>query len=89
MGPRPQPNGVSWPKNVTVEFVQYMDDYLKPENEEFKEWVFGEYIEQGLREGMVKLGEVEVVGGLGSVKGALERLEGGGVRGVKLVVGVD
>ena len=89
MGPRPQPAGVSWPENVTVEFVQYMDDYLKPENEDFKKWVFGEYIEEGLREETVKLGPVEVIGGLGSVKEALERLESGGVKGVKLVVGVD
>ncbi|KAK0101722.1 hypothetical protein ONS95_006877 [Cadophora gregata] len=89
MGPRPQPDDVTWPENVKVEFVQYMDDYFKAENEEFKNWVFGEYIEKGLKERNLKLGEVEVVGGLGSVKGALERLEGGGVRGRKLVVRAD
>ncbi|KAH7395539.1 putative alcohol dehydrogenase [Cadophora sp. MPI-SDFR-AT-0126] len=86
MGPRPQAAGVTWPEGVTVQFVQYMDDYLKPENEEFKSWVFGEYIEGGLRDGKLKLGEVEVVGGLGSVGAALERLEAGGVRGRKLVI---
>ncbi|PVH76474.1 GroES-like protein [Cadophora sp. DSE1049] len=90
MGPRAQSAGVEWPERVSVEFVQYMDDYFEEMNKEFRDWVFDEYIERGLREGTLKLGEVEVVeGGLGGVGAALGRLEGGGVRGRKLVVSVD
>ena len=72
-----------------MEFVQYMDDYLLPENQEFKRWVFEEYIEQVLEQGSLKLGQVEVIGGLGSVGLGLERLENGKVRGTKLVIRPD
>ena len=72
-----------------MEFVQYMDDYLLPENQEFKRWVFEEYIEQGLERETLKLGQVEVIGGLGSVGLGWERLESGKVRGTKLVIRPD
>ncbi|KAH7370107.1 chaperonin 10-like protein [Rhexocercosporidium sp. MPI-PUGE-AT-0058] len=83
MGPRP--TSIPLPDNVRVEFVQYMDDYFKEENEEFKRWVFGDYIERGLENQTLKLGEVQDIGGLGSVGEGLDMLERGVVRGKKLV----
>lgn len=74
---------------MSVEFVQYMDDYFVKENEEFKKWLFEEYIEKGLEEGTVSLGEVEDIGGLGSVGTGLDMLERGVVRGRKLVFRPD
>jgi hypothetical protein len=83
MGVRP---GVKLPEGVEGYFVQYLDDYLKKENEEFTKWTFGEYLERGLVEGTLKLGNVEVIGGLGSVQSGLDRLREGKVSGKKLVV---
>lgn len=83
MGVRP---GVVLPEGVTGFFVQYMDDYLKMENEEYVKWVFWEYLEEGLASGSLKLGEVEVVGGLGKLGEGLGKLQAGEVRGKKLVI---
>ena len=82
MGVRP---GVVLPDGVEGVFVQYMDDYFKEENEEFVEWVWWEFLEEGFGGGL-KLGDVEVLGGLGEVQGGLDKLMGGEVRGKKLVV---
>jgi hypothetical protein len=79
-------SGVILPAGVKGVFAQYMDDYLKPENEEYVKWVFWEYLEGGLLDGSLKLGNVEVVGGLRSVGDGLERLQRGEVRGKKLVI---
>jgi hypothetical protein len=83
MGLRP---GAKLPEGVKALFAQYLDDYLKKENREFMRWMFGEFLEEGFRDGRLRLGRTEVVGGLGAVHGALERLRGGGVSGVKLVI---
>ncbi|PMD52739.1 GroES-like protein [Hyaloscypha bicolor E] len=85
MGVRP---GVVLPPGVEGVFVQYMDDYLKPENEEFVKWVWGDagFLEWGLREGGLALGEVEGIGGLGMLAEGLRRLEKGEARGRRLVV---
>ncbi|KAH6721557.1 chaperonin 10-like protein [Leptodontidium sp. MPI-SDFR-AT-0119] len=82
MGPRP--TSTPLPEGVSVEFVQYMDDYFVKENEEFKKWLFEEYIEKGLEEGTVSLGEVEDIGGLGSVGTGLDMLERGGGEGEEI-----
>jgi hypothetical protein len=83
MGVRP---GVVLPEGVTGFFVQYMDDYFKPENKEFVKWVFWEYLEEGLVGRTLELDDVEVIGGLGKLAEGLGRLEAGEVRGRKLVV---
>jgi hypothetical protein len=85
MGVRP---GVVLPQGVEGVFVQYMDDYLKPENEEFVRWVWGDegFLESGLKEGGLALGEVEGIGGLGMLAEGLRRLEKGETRGRRLVV---
>jgi hypothetical protein len=83
MGLRP---GVVLPDGVRGYRVQYMDDYLKPENKEYVEWVFWEYLQDGLVNRTLKLGNVEVVGGLGKLQESLGRLEAGEVRGKKLVI---
>ena len=85
MGVRP---GVVLPPGVEGVFVQYMDDYLKPENEEFVKWLWGDagFLEWGLREGGLALGEVEGIGGLGMLAEGLRRLEKGEARGRRLVV---
>jgi len=83
MGVRP---GVVLPEGVRGFFVQYMDDYLKPEYQDFAKWVFWEYLEEGLKSGSLKLGEVEVVGGLGKMQEGLDKLRAGEVRGKKLVI---
>lgn len=83
MGLRP---GVVLPPNVSAFFVQYMDDYLKPENEPFTRWVFSEYLEGGLKNSTLKLGKVDIVGGIGSIQTALNQLESGSVKGKKLVI---
>lgn len=76
---------VRLPKNVEGKFVQYADDYLKKENEEYAKWVFWTYLEDGFRDGWLKMGDVEVIGGLEKVGDGLGRLEKGEVRG-KLVI---
>jgi len=88
MGVRP---GVVLPETVSGYFVQYLDDYLKPENAEFVDWVFGDggVIESGLREGWLKTVEADVIGGLGAVQRGLDRLKKGGVSARKLVVRPD
>jgi hypothetical protein len=83
MGLRP---GVVLPDGVRGYRVQYMDDYLKPENKEYVKWVFWEYLQEGLVNRTLKLGNVEVVGGLGKLQESLGRLEAGEVRGKKLVI---
>ena len=83
MGVRP---GVVLPPGVKGFFVQYMDDYLKPENEDYVKWVFWEYLEDGLVGGSLKLGDVEAAGGLGKLQESLDRLQAGEVRGKKLVI---
>lgn len=83
MGVRP---GVVLPGGVKGFFVQYMDDYFKSENREFVKWVFGEFLEEGLKTGSLRLGEVEVMGGLEMLAEGLKRLEAGKVRGSKLVI---
>jgi hypothetical protein len=79
-------SGVVLPNGVKGFFVQYMDDYLKPENAEFVKWVFWNYLEGGLVTGSLKLGEVEVIGGLGKLAEGLRRLEAREVWGKKLVI---
>lgn len=83
MGLRP---GVILPPGVSAFFVQYMDDYFKPENESFTKWVFSEYLEGGLKNGTMKLGKVDVVGGLGDLQNELAQLKSGSVKGKKLVI---
>ncbi|KAH9204070.1 chaperonin 10-like protein [Leptodontidium sp. 2 PMI_412] len=83
MGLRP---GVVLPPGVDAFFVQYMDDYFKPENVLFTKWVFGEYLEGGLKSGTMKLGKVDIVGGIGNLQKALDELESGRVKAEKLVI---
>jgi hypothetical protein len=83
MGVRP---GVVLPQGVEGFFVQYMDDYLNPENKEFAKWVFWEYLEEGLKNGSLKLAPVEVVGGLEKVQESLDRMRLGDVKGKRLVI---
>lgn len=83
MGVRP---GVVLPPTVEGFFVQYMDDYMKPENEDYVKWMFWHYLENGLTSGSLKLGKVEVVGGLGKLQESLDRLQAGEVKGKKLVI---
>ena len=83
MGPRP---GVKFPPGTGASFVQYLDDYLKEENKKLTEWLFWEFQEEVFRDGRLKLGKVEVVGGLESIQGALDRLKAGKVSGTRLVV---
>ena len=78
--------GVALPVGVSANFVQYMDDYMRPENESFTKWLFWDYLEEGLKNGRLQLGRTEVVGGLGQAQMALDRLQSGTVRGRKLVV---
>lgn len=59
--------GIILPDNVKGFFVQYMDDYFKSENEEFVTWVFWEYLEDGLANGSLKLADIEILGGLGTL----------------------
>jgi hypothetical protein len=54
-----------------------MDDYFKPENTEYIKLVSWEYLEGGLVKGILKLGEVEVIGGLGKLEEGLGRLQAG------------
>ena len=79
-------SGVVLPDDVKEYFVQYMDDYFKPENTEYVKWVFWEYLEEGLVCGSLELGEVEVIGGLGKLAEGLGRLQAGEVKGKKLVI---
>ena len=85
MGVRP---GVVLPQGVEGVFVQYMDDYLNPENEEFVRWVWGDegFLESGLKEGALALGKVEGIGGLEMLGEGLRRLEKGEAGGRRLVV---
>jgi NADPH-dependent curcumin reductase CurA len=83
MGVRPH---VVLPEGVEGFFVQYMDDYLKPEFAEFTRWLYWEWQEEGLVNGTLKLGRVEIAGGLGMAGEALGRLERGEVKGKKLVI---
>ncbi|KAF8852282.1 hypothetical protein BDZ45DRAFT_807605 [Acephala macrosclerotiorum] len=39
------------PEGVEGKFVQYADNYLKPENEEYVKWIFQTYLEEGFRDG--------------------------------------
>ncbi|KAE9364642.1 GroES-like protein [Stipitochalara longipes BDJ] len=82
--------GVSLPKGVEGEFVQYMDDYFSDGEmeREFVAWVWGEngFLEEGLRGGGLKLGDVDVIDGLRGLAEGLRRLEKGEVRGKRLVV---
>ena len=63
-----------------------MDDYFKSENAEYVKWVFWQYLEEGLVKGTLKLGEVEILGGLEKLSEGLRMLEAGEVRGKKLVI---
>jgi NAD(P)-dependent dehydrogenase (short-subunit alcohol dehydrogenase family) len=84
MGARP---GVVLPTGVEAFFVQYMDDYFKPELEEFKNWFFEEWQEQSLINKSIQLGNVEILGNLNSLQEGLSRLEAGDVRSsIKLVI---
>jgi hypothetical protein len=83
MGVRPT---VVLPTGVEGFFVQYLDDYLKPENADFTRWLFWEFLEEGLVKGRLKLGRVEVIGGLGKLQEGLDRLREGTVSGRKLVI---
>lgn len=84
MGVRP---GVTLPVGVKGFFVQYMDDYFKPELEEFRDWFFGEWQEWGLINRTIKLGDIEIIGGLDSLHEGLSRLEKGNVKsGLKLII---
>ena len=83
MGVRP---GIQLPDGVTGYFVQYLDDYLKKENEEFAEWVFRDAIGMGLQTGELKTLKSEVIGGLGMVQEGLDMLKRGEVSGAKLVI---
>jgi hypothetical protein len=86
MGVRP---GVVLPPMVEGFFVQYMDDYMKPENEDYVKWVFWDYLENSLISGSLILGKVEVVGGLGKLQEGLDMLQAGKVKGKKLVIAPD
>ncbi|KAE8451010.1 hypothetical protein EG329_005450 [Mollisiaceae sp. DMI_Dod_QoI] len=79
-------SSITLPKNVKGVFVQYADDYLKPEMEDYARWVFWEFLEEGFRDGKLTMGEVEVIGGLDVLGDGLGRLQRGEVRGRKLVV---
>jgi hypothetical protein len=95
MGVRP---GVKLPAGVEGRFRQYLDDYLVKDDDEregagekreFRKWVFEELFEGIFKnqdnDGW-KLGEVEVIGGLGSIQTGLDRLRDGKVSGRKLII---
>lgn len=54
---------ISLAANVEGKFVQYADDYLKPENEEYAKWVFWTYVEEGFRDEGLEMGGLEVIEG--------------------------
>jgi hypothetical protein len=83
MGVRP---GVVLPPTVEGFFVQYMDDYMKAENEDYVKWMFWDYLENSLKSGSLQLGKVEVVGGLEELQRSFDLLQAGKVKGRKLVI---
>lgn len=86
MGVRP---GVVLPDGVKGLFVQYLDDYLDPQNREFTEWVWWEYLEEMLRTGSIVLPKVEVIGGLSKLQEAWDLLHEEKVSGKRLVIRPD
>lgn len=83
MGVRP---GVQLPKGVTGAFYQYLDDYLDPKNEQFKQWFWWDYLEDTFAKNGVKALPVEVFGGLSKVKEAWDLLRAERVSGKRLII---
>jgi NADPH:quinone reductase-like Zn-dependent oxidoreductase len=79
-------NGVQLPKGVKGSFKQFLDEYLKPENQEFTEWLWWDYLENMLKGQTLDLLPVKVLGGLDKVQVAWGILERGEVSATKLVI---
>lgn len=77
---------VDFPLGVKAVFAQYLDDYFKPENSEYTSWFFWDFLESGFKTKTLKLGNIEVAGGLSKVQACFDALKQGKVSGKKLVI---
>jgi len=83
MGVRP---GVNLPSGVEGFFVQYLDDYMDPNNAEYTEWFWWGYLENALTGGKLKPFPTEVKGGLSSVMSAWNALREGKMSGRRQII---
>ena len=81
--------GVVLPEGVTVTFAQFLDDYLVPENADFIEWVWWNYMENIARAGTVVTTKTQFAGGLSNVQDAWDLLKSGSLSGTRLIIQPD
>lgn len=79
-------DGVQLPQGVSGKFAQYIDDFLNPENREFTEWVWWDYLEKVVSQGKLQSTPIEVKGGLSQTKAAWNALKAGEVSGKRLII---
>lgn len=53
---------------------QFLDHYVDPKNAYFTRWFFWDYMEYGFSTGELKLGRVDVIGGLDEVQEGLDKM---------------
>jgi D-arabinose 1-dehydrogenase-like Zn-dependent alcohol dehydrogenase len=78
--------GVQLPQGVSGKFTQYVDDFLNPENREFTEWVWWDYLEKAVSQGKLKSTPVEAKGDLSQTKAAWKALKAGEVSGKRFII---
>ncbi|KAH8811095.1 chaperonin 10-like protein [Xylogone sp. PMI_703] len=79
-------SGVQLPKGVTGSFQQFLDDYLDPRNQKFKEWFWWDYLEDAFSRKTLQAVPLEVHGGLSKVKEAWQLLREEKVGGKRLII---
>jgi NADPH:quinone reductase-like Zn-dependent oxidoreductase len=79
-------SGVVLPDGVTGFFSQFLDDFLSPENKEFTQWVWGDFLETAFEHDSLKSMPLEVMGGLSQVTKAWKLLQEEKVSGKRLII---
>jgi len=71
---------------VKAQFVQFLDDYYKPENSDFVKWFYWDFLEGSVLAKKLAPTPHEVRGGLSALQGALDDHIAHKVSGKKLVI---
>ncbi|POR31161.1 Uncharacterized protein TPAR_08622 [Tolypocladium paradoxum] len=79
-------SGVKLPDGVTGHFHQFVDDYLDPDNKQFTQWFWWDYLEKALANNQLKSVPLELKGGLSQVSAAWDTLRDNKVSGKRLII---
>ncbi|OQV03679.1 hypothetical protein CLAIMM_08695 [Cladophialophora immunda] len=78
--------GVVFPAGVSGFFQQYLDDFLDPQNKDFVEWVWWDYLEAAITDGRLESVPLEVMEGLSHTTEAWDLLRHHKVGGKRIII---